>query len=43
MVTQAIQTLEHLMILKSLLRLPINSIVGICISQLVDLLNTRCF
>nr|DAH14071.1 MAG TPA: hypothetical protein [Caudoviricetes sp.] len=41
--TQAIQMLEHLMILKSLLRLQINSIVDTCISQLVALLNIRFF
>nr|DAQ60541.1 MAG TPA: hypothetical protein [Bacteriophage sp.] len=39
----AIQMSVHLMILKSLLRLLINSIVDICISQLVVLLNIRCF
>nr|DAE35358.1 MAG TPA: hypothetical protein [Caudoviricetes sp.] len=31
------------MILRNLLRLLINSIVDICTSQLVALLNTRCF
>nr|DAE31525.1 MAG TPA: hypothetical protein [virus sp. ctBM815]DAG45384.1 MAG TPA: hypothetical protein [Caudoviricetes sp.] len=36
-----IQMLVHLMILKSLLRLQINSIVDTCINQLVVLLNTK--
>mgnify|MGYP003523081383 CR=1 FL=1 len=43
MVTQAIQMLEHSMIQRNLLRLLINSIVDICTSQLVVLLNTRYF
>nr|DAJ73365.1 MAG TPA: hypothetical protein [Caudoviricetes sp.] len=43
MAMQVIQMLEHLMILRNLLRLPINSIVDICINQLVVLLSTRCF
>nr|DAF96148.1 MAG TPA: hypothetical protein [Podoviridae sp. ctG4L18] len=43
MAMQAIQMLEHSMIQRNLLRLPINSIVDICINQLVALLNTRCF
>nr|DAJ58784.1 MAG TPA: hypothetical protein [Caudoviricetes sp.] len=38
-----IQMLVHLMILRSLLRLQINSIVDICISQLVVQLSIRFF